>query len=318
MTVVPRITVVGESLVDVVVTPHGEREFPGGSPMNVAVGLARLQSSVAFATSIGTDDRGALLREHLKRSGVELLAGSILDGRTSTSTARVDAAGSAQYEFAIEWSLAAFTALPESAIVHTGSIASYLSPGAADVEAFLTEANGRAVITFDPNIRPSLIDSHRRVLDRVEKVAALCSVVKLSDEDAEWLYPDQPAEWALARLLDLGVPLAILTRGGDGSVFRTATTRVEVAPHRVSVADTIGAGDSFMSGIIHSIDRILAASPNITAEHPLEYPEAVLREIGAYAALCAGLTVSRYGADPPTLSEVQRSRPDAFEASVSA
>lgn len=293
----PRITVIGESLVDVVITPAGTQEIPGGSPMNVAVGLARLEASVAFATSIGTDARGDLLVDHLRRSGVELLAGSIIDGPTSTSTALVDAAGSANYEFAIDWSLRAFAELPHSAIIHTGSIATYLTPGADDVEGFLLDARDRAVITFDPNIRPSLIDSHSRTLDRVEKVAGLSTVVKLSDEDAEWLYPERPIDWVLAHLLGLGAQLAILTRGADGSALQSATEQVAVPSARVVVADTIGAGDSFMSGIIYSLDRLIAAGP-------IDFSAGVMRNIGEFSARCAGITVTRFGADPPTRADL--------------
>jgi len=301
----PRITVIGESLVDVVVTPHGVRECAGGSPMNVAVGLARLQASVAFATSIGDDDRGKLLLDHLGRSGVALVEGSILHGQTSTSTAHVDAEGSAHYEFAIDWSLAGLGALPDTAIVHAGSIASYLLPGADDVEGFLAAAHARSVTTFDPNIRPSLIDSHRRVLDRVERVAAVTAVLKLSDEDAQWLYPERSADWVLSHLLDLGPALAILTRGGDGSVLRTRTLSVQVAAAPVTVADTIGAGDSFMSGIIHSIDRMLADSTDPSRViDGTAFSASTLNYAARFAASCAGLTVTRIGADPPTLAEL--------------
>lgn len=302
MTATPRITVIGESLVDVVVTPHGEREFPGGSPMNVAVGLARLDTSVAFATVIGTDPRGDLLLDHLRRSGVELVDGSVVDARTSTSTALVDAEGSARYDFAIDWSLAGLAGIPHSAIIHTGSIASYLAPGAADVEGFLVDARDRAVITFDPNIRPSLIDSHPRTLGQVERIASLSTVVKLSDEDAGWLYPDQSADWVLSHLLELGVRLAVLTRGADGSVFQTTTERVRVPAAVVQVADTIGAGDSFMSGFIFCLDRLLA-------QGTVEFSGQVLRDIGEFSARCAGITVTRFGADPPSRADLHVTTP---------
>ncbi len=303
----PRITVIGESLVDVVVTPYSRREFPGGSPMNVAVGLGRLGSSVAIATSIGTDERGVRLRDHLLGSGVELVPGSVVDGSTSTSTAHIDSSGAARYEFDIEWSLAAVHQMPSSPIVHTGSIASFLSPGADDVEGYMVDARSRAVTTFDPNIRASLIDSRQRTIDRVEAVAAASCVVKMSDEDSDWLYPGRPFDWVLSHLLELGSTLVILTKGESGSELGTASTRVRLPSKRVIVADTIGAGDSYMSGVIHSLDQLLLSpADRDSIIGGTTFTETVLTDFGTFAASCAGLTVSRFGADPPTLAEVGR------------
>lgn len=310
--------VVGEALVDVVTTADGFVDHPGGSPMNVAIGLARLGHPVQLVTRIGSDSRGAALQRHIEQSGVTLFPGSLRDETSSTATALLDTAGAATYDFKINWSLDFVEHLPATPLLHLGSIAAFLEPGATDARRLLTEAarpaGGAAgtIITFDPNIRPSLLESQADAVATVEDIAALSTVVKLSDEDAHWLYPALTVDEVLSHLLTLGPVLVIATLGGDGALLATANERVACAGIAVKVADTIGAGDSFMSGVIHHLAGLLASGTAPAALHDGSvFTRDELVRVGSFAVRCAGITVSRPGANPPTLAEVTAAHGDS-------
>ena len=299
------VLVIGESLMDVVSSAAGIDEHAGGSPMNVSVGLARLGCPVQLLTQIGADARGAVIADHLASAGVPLVPGSIIEGRTSTATATLDASGSASYEFLIDWSLGFVCGLPASAIVHTGSIAAFLEPGASQLETLLQGAVARnALITFDPNIRPSIIGSQAESLAVVESLAALATVVKLSDEDALWLFGELAPDEVVDRLLAIGATLAIVTLGASGAVLATARNRATVPGRLVAVADTIGAGDSFMSAVVQKLSALLASGVDATViADGSALGASVLADIGDFAVSCAAVTVSRIGSNPPTMAE---------------
>ncbi len=305
------VLVIGESLMDVVASPGGLDEHAGGSPMNVSVGLARLGCPVQLLTNLGTDARGVVIADYLASAGVPLVPGSILEGRTSTATATLDDSGSASYEFLIDWSLGFVADLPDSsivhqgAIVHTGSIAAFLEPGASQLEALLrTAAKRRAIITFDPNIRPSIIGSKPDSLAVVQRLSALSTVVKVSDEDALWLFGELTPDAVVDRLLAMGATLAIVTLGASGALLATATDRVSVPGRRVTVADTIGAGDSFMSAVVQKLQALLQSGVDAAALADGDaLDHSVLSDIGEFAVSCAAITVSRPGSNPPSLAE---------------
>ncbi|HBH58778.1 MAG TPA: carbohydrate kinase, partial [Arthrobacter bacterium] len=186
---VPEVIVVGEALIDVVHTGDGVTEHPGGSPANVAYGLARLDVSTGFLTSIGTDDRGLAISSHLIGAGVHILPGSQSAAATSTATATLAGDGSATYSFDLLWQLAPFAPTYLPRLLHAGSIASFLAPGAAGVKSLLQHCAGISTVTYDPNIRPELLGSHHEARTIFEDLVPLTDVVKLSDEDAAWLYP---------------------------------------------------------------------------------------------------------------------------------
>jgi len=305
---------IGESLVDVVDAPDEDGspilvEHPGGSPMNIAYGAARLGLPSILLTAIGPDARGAAIADHLQAAGVVIAPASFRHEATSSATAHIQADGSARYDFDLRWSLPDHLELPAADIVHVGSIAAFLEPGGSSVLAIVRElaASGNPpVITFDPNMRPSIVTDHASALERFEELATSTAVLKLSDEDAEWLYPDASVDAAIDRILALGPVLVAVTRGGDGAVLATASDRVRVPGVSVEVADTIGAGDSFMSALIYQLAQLLdtdaATRTDIVDGSVLTAP--VIEAIGAFAVTCAGITVSRAGANPPTLDEL--------------
>lgn len=298
---------VGEALVDVVETASGARsQHPGGSPANVALTVARLGHTTELLTWIGDDDLGRTVREHLAASGVAVLPQSVGAGRTPRALARIDGAGVADYEFDLDWQLAPVVVAPDVTVVHTGSIASIAptaQPGA--LTALLTAARSTAVITYDPNLRPTIMGSPTAVRDDVERLVAVADVVKASDEDLTWLYPDRnPADVIGRWVVDHGLALGVVTRGGQGPfAVLPAGECVEVPAPRVTVMDTVGAGDSFMGALLHALDeRGLTGAPGREALHSLTTDDAAatLR----FAARVAAITVSRAGADPPRLADL--------------
>lgn len=290
----PDVIVVGEALTDVVLSHDGAAEHPGGSPANVAYGLARLGVSTGFLTAIGQDDRGNAIRTHLTGAGVELLPGSQSMAATSTATATLANDGSATYAFDLTWQLAQVTPTYLPKLLHTGSIASFLAPGSASVKSILQHCAGTSTITYDPNIRTDLLGSHYEALAIFEDLVSLTNVVKLSDEDAAWLYPNRTPEETGRHILNLGADLVAVTRGGEGSLLLTADMEISVPAVVSVVADTIGAGDSYMAAFILGL---LTRGTD-------RWAPPVLEQIGRMASMAAAITVRRPGANPPSSSEL--------------
>ncbi|NKG19936.1 carbohydrate kinase family protein [Paeniglutamicibacter terrestris] len=291
---IPEVIVIGEALTDIVVSPTGTVGHPGGSPMNVAYGLGRLGVATALLTSIGDDERGLAIENHLGGVGVGLLSGSKTPGKTSSAVASLAADGSASYEFDVRWTLepTALETLPK--LIHTGSIATFLAPGATTVRTLLQQANGQCVVTYDPNIRPALLGSQAEACSIFEDLVPLTDVVKLSDEDAAWLYPTLDAQGVAARILRLGAELVVVTMGAQGSLLATTAAELHVPAVSSVVADTIGAGDSYMAALIHGLlDR-----------GRRELSNEALATLGRAASAAAATTVRRHGANPPTLHEL--------------
>lgn len=299
--------VVGESLVDVVHHPDGTTsEHPGGSPANVALGLARLGRQVHLLTWFGRDEHGATVRRHLEASGVEVLPGSDTAGRTSVAVATVGTDGSATYEFDLTWHVPPHWTAPTGVprVVHTGSIAAVLDPGGRDVAHILAAHRESATITYDPNVRPSLMPPVEQTRPVVARLVALADVVKVSEEDLAWLYPDTRPVDVARRWVASGPALVVVTHGGDGATAVTASGyRLDVAAEPVTIADTVGAGDSFMSGLIDGLWHagLLGADRRRALR---EAGEAELRPVLLRCARIAAITVSRPGANPPTAAEL--------------
>jgi fructokinase len=296
--------VVGEALVDVVVRADGAvTEHPGGSPLNVAIGLARLGRETDLLTRLGQDERGRSVLRHLQSSGVRLVEGSVLPVATSTAAATLAPDGSATYEFDLHGELGQ-AALPAAPVaVHTGSIAAVLEPGATAVEQVLRDHRDRATTSYDPNARPLLMGDASRVRDRIESLVAASDLVKVSDEDAAWLSPGESAGELATRWLGLGPTVVVLTSGAAGMLGLCRAGRVQVPRPRVEVADTVGAGDSAMAALLAGLwlhDLLGGSARQALASVSAQVLETVVR----HAARAAAITVSRPGADPPTRAEL--------------
>ncbi|WP_203136030.1 carbohydrate kinase family protein [Microbacterium sp. JZ31] len=291
----PDVLVVGEALVDVVHRDGAVAEHVGGSPANVALGLGRRGVAVALHTQLGPDERGGLVRRHLEASGVQILPESFSAAATSTATADIADDGQAAYRFDVRWEPEPIARGIRPRLVHTGSIAAFVEPGATVVRAAMREL-GAAELTFDPNIRPALLPEHGTAVRMFEETAALATVMKLSDEDARWLYPDVDEDRLIASLLALGPRLVAVTLGARGAVLATQAHTVRVPGVAVDAVDTIGAGDTFMASLVHSV--LDAGSADLDA--------AALQRIGREAARAAAITVSRAGADLPWQRELTK------------
>ncbi|UYQ60700.1 carbohydrate kinase family protein [Streptomyces peucetius] len=302
------ITVVGESLVDVVRAAGAVRDgsaHPGGSPANVSVGLARLGAPVTLITQFGDDDNGRLLGDHLAASGVRVrrVPSSAL---TSTATAVLDEHGAARYVFRLAWDL---PAPPEPAegtrCLHTGSLATSLDPGARAVEELLAQqrAEGSATISLDPNIRPALLPSRELARSRTERQVAHADIVKVSEEDLQWLYPGL-APYDIARSWQrTGPALVIVTLGAAGSLAVTQGDIVRQPSPVIRVADTVGAGDAFTAGMLHWLyDADLLGGDRRDALRGIDRQD--VTQLLDMATTTAAVTCTRPGADPPTLLEL--------------
>ncbi|KQY43002.1 carbohydrate kinase [Cellulomonas sp. Root137] len=304
---VERALVLGEALIDVVTRPDGSRaQHPGGSPANVALGLGRLGRRVDLLTWLGHDTDGDLVRRHLRGSGVNVLQGNRSALRTPVATAHIGETGAATYEFDLEWDL------PETwdedpgdpVVVHTGSIATVLQPGGAAVAKIVARRRATSTITYDPNLRPVLMGSPAHALPVVDALVRLADVVKVSDEDLAWLHPGvAPAEIA-EQWSRSGPSLVVVTHGGEGAFASTsAGARISVEAPKVQVADTVGAGDSFMGGLIDGLwsAGLLGAGRR---QALVDVDAATVQAVLERCARIAAITVSRAGANPPRLAEL--------------
>lgn len=300
-----RALVIGEALIDIV-----ERdgvalgEHVGGSPLNVAIGLGRLGRDVDFLTHIGRDDRGKLIVDYVKASGVQLVSGSTDAQRTPTALARLDAGGAANYVFDIEWALSGTAEVAPPLVAHTGSIAAFLDPGCLATAALLDAYRPSATISYDPNVRPALISDHEQARTRIERIVERADVVKASDEDLNWIDPNHAPERVAQTWLGLGPSIVAVTMGGQGAFAMCAAGSVRVPALPVEVVDTVGAGDAFMTGLIDalwSLDLLGAAKRADLAHISLDDLQTVVQA----AARVAALTVTRAGADLPDRAALQ-------------
>jgi fructokinase len=292
------VLVVGEALVDLI-RRSGQPEVArvGGSPLNVAVGLARLDVPAVLHTCLGVDDHGAAIEAHLAENDVELVDPAKPGRRTSTAVAEVGADGAASYTFDVHWSLEA-TPAPSPRLVHTGSIGAVLEPGATVVEQSIRAHRATATISYDPNVRPQLMGEREQVRQRIEELVALADVVKASSEDLVWLYQGGDLDEVARTWVGLGPALVVVTHGEHGAHAVGPATEVRVPAPATQLVDTIGAGDSFMAGLLAALsDAGLLGRDNEARLRAVDEKE--LRELLEFAAACAAITVSRPGADPP-------------------
>ena len=301
------VLVVGESLIDVIHRPDGSvEERPGGSPMNVAIGLSRLGSNVALLTSLGNDVHGANIRKHLALSSVRLLREDLEPHKTSTASATLASDGTAEYRFSVTWPRLA-QPVPTAKVLHTGSIGLFAAPGDQDVLGLLATASAPTLVSIDPNTRAALVGNPKRARRRFEEAAMHAQLVKMSAEDLTYLYPNTPTNSVLDRLLTLGVDLAAVTDGPHGSVLATQSDRVRVPAATCVVADTVGAGDAYTTGLLHWLLRRGTIDPvgasDIRQQTTGLTPDQLV-DLGEFATLIAMKTVQRVGADPPWVHEL--------------
>jgi fructokinase len=303
------IGVVGEALIDLEVAQDDARHptaHPGGSPMNVAVTLGRLGSDTAFLGRLSGDAFGRLLRTHLAESHVNLRW--IVDAEEPTSLAIVSVApsGSATYAFHVEgtadwqWRAAELPNDPGLDALHAGSLALALDPGGPAVERWLSGQSIGTTISLDPNVRPALLGERGAYRERLERWLAFAAIVKVSDEDLAWIYPEADPVVLGERWVAKGRKLVVVTRGGDGSLVWAGGERFAVPASPADMVDTVGAGDSFSGALLDWLSRHERLRLDDLAK--LSADEA--REAVTFASRIAAITCSRAGANPPWRHEL--------------
>jgi len=304
--------VAGEALMDVftgATTPTGIALDAriGGSPLNVAIGFARMGRPVAFLGGISNGELGGRLLDALRAEGVSLDAVHRSAAPTTLSLIGVDAKGVPEYAFygtgAADRTLplAALERLPADArLLHVGSYTMVVGETAATQRALVERVHGKMVVSYDPNLRLNVEPSLQAWRDTLEWMLPRTDVLKLSDEDLGLLYPGiDPAAFA-ADCLGKGAGMVALTRGGKGAFAWHASGVVEVPPVHVDVIDTVGAGDTFQSALITRLDELGVLTPERVRGMDAE----TLLDAMRFAAQAAAITCSRRGADLPRRAEM--------------
>lgn len=314
------IVVCGETLIDLVPAGGAYHAHPGGSPANVAVGLGRLGVDVSLLARLADDQFGQILRAHLRASNVGLDLIAVSAEPSTLAVVSLGAADAAEYDFYIDgcadggWRPEGLPdTLPPGAALHvSGSLALPVESMAETVEVLLLRERPRRVISFDPNIRPLLIRDRPGVLQRLERWLGLADIIKVSAEDLGWVAPGRPIEAVAREWREMGPSLVVVTRGGQGVHAVGPAGSVDLAAEPITIVDTVGAGDSFMGGL-------LAALHEESLLHRAALGALTATQLTAgltYAARVAAITCSRAGADPPWRHELVEQ--DAVAASRAA
>ena len=290
-----KVYVAGEALIDLVNVGGSRTAHVGGGPANTAKALARLGVASYFVGGISSDEYGVLIEAELLESGVDLslvlrgdkptaLANAVID-ENGVASYSFELAGTTTFDFSSSW-------LPVGAdVLHVGSLATLVEPGSKPLFEWVSGLN--VPVIFDPNVRPSILSDRDKYRAAVDKWMSISSVVKLSEDDLNWLYED---ESVIESWLDSGVSVVVVTLGAAGIRAYGVGFEIEVPGAEISLVDTVGAGDTVgavlveglvkygLSGLINSI---------------------VLREVLERAVVAAGITCSRAGANPPWERELK-------------
>ena len=301
----PSVVVAGEALVDL--APRDGALWPSaaGSPVNVAVGLGRLGVPTAFCGPVSTDALGDLIATRLDRAGVTLDLLTPVDLPTTLAVVHLDAEGRANYGFYLGGTSASAPStatLPDGVALHVsfGAVGPTQTPAGRAAVSMLQREAGRRVVSLDPNVRPTAIGELAATAAAVEDLVAVCDVVKVSDEDLLLLHPDRDPLHVAERWAGTGPALVVVTRGPDGAVAFGAAGRTEVPGHRVTIVDTVGAGDAFTAGLLAH----LASTDHLDRQRLRAVTPSTISDAMRYATRVAALTCARAGADPPTAAEV--------------
>lgn len=304
--------VCGEALMDVYMgesTPTGMTLDAriGGSPLNVAQGLARLARPAAFLTGLSTDALGERLLASLRAEGVDTSLIFRSDAPTTLSVVSVDASGVPRYAFHgngaadRQITLDTLPALPPATrVLQFGSYALVVEPVGSALRGLAKRERERRLIAYDPNVRlnvePDLV--HWRSV--VEEMVSNAHLVKVSDEDLGLLYPSETPEQVAARWLTQGASLVAVTRGRHGASAWTRNAQADAPSPETKVVDTVGAGDTFHAALLTWLDEHDALTPDALSALDGASLDALLR----FAARAAAITCSRRGADMPRRDEL--------------
>ena len=301
----------GEALIDFLPRKSAEgaavyQPLCGGSVYNTAIALGRQGISTGFYSGLSSDFFGDMLRDGLKASHVDLAYVKTWDKPSTLAFVKLTD-GHARYSFFDDNSACRMLAkkhLPKLAkkvqALHFGSISLIPEPGGATLEALMKREAKARVISLDPNIRPSLIKDRRSHLARLGRMIAIADIVKISDEDIQWMTGKTEFARTAKKWLKAGAKIVVVTRGGEGVEAYTRGFAIRQPAVKVKVADTVGAGDTFTAGLLAALSKA-----KLLNKKKLEgITEPQLDAALAFAARAAAVTVSRPGADPPWAKEL--------------
>ena len=298
-----QVWVSGEVLIDLI--PDGLKQKPvvGGGPANTAKALAKLGIDTQFIDGISTDDYGLMAKAELVSTGVKLNYIKYSDKPTCLAIVSLSDSGSASYDFVIK-NTATFDFTPDwlpnpqserPSVLHIGTLATAVEPGASVLFEWAQSVAKIALIVFDPNIRPAVMNDREKYVKQVERWVSISSAIKVSDEDINWLYPSLEIEQVVKNWLAEGPSLIVVTYGDKGLAGYRLDEKVSVDAVKVVVADTVGAGDTVGAILVEAIVKDgLSSLSGVRLEMLLKR-----------AAKAAAITVSRSGANPPTLKEIE-------------
>jgi fructokinase len=297
-----QVWVCGEVLIDLIPDGQERKVVVGGGPANTAKALAKLGITTQFIEGISSDQYGQMALKELQQDGVLLDYVKFSDKPTCLAIVSLSPAGGATYEFVIDETATfdfAHSWLPDPfklkpALLHIGTLVTAIEPAASVLHEWASKVAEVAPIVFDPNIRPAVMDNRDLYVAAVEKWVAISSAVKVSDDDLNWLYPDQAIDSVVNRWLSDGVALVVVTFGGNGLTGFTSEGKVEVGAVKVDVIDTVGAGDTVGAVLVEAI--IEKGLANLNGDN--------LKATLARAAKAAAITCSRSGAKPPSKLEI--------------
>ena len=298
-----QVWVAGEVLIDLI--PYGSERKPiiGGGPANTAKALSKLGIDTQFIDGISTDDYGQMAKGELVSAGVKIDYVKFSNKPTCLAIVSLSGSGSASYKFVIEntatfdftsdWLPNPQTERPT--LLHIGTLSTVIEPGASVLFEWAQSVSKVAPIVFDPNIRPAVMSDQEKYVMQVERWVSISSAVKVSDEDIRWLYPSIEIEQVVNNWLAKGPSLILVTSGDKGLVSYRMGEKVSVDAVKVAVADTVGAGDTVGAILVEAIMKDgLDTLSGVRLEMMLKR-----------AAKASAITVSRSGANPPTLKEIE-------------
>ena len=292
---------VGEVLIDLLPDGDKQKAVVGGGPANTAVALSKLGIKAQFINGISTDAYGSDCRQYLENAGVLLDYVNYSNKPTCTATVTLDKAGSASYQFLIDGTSTfdyQLDQLPDAhklapALLHIGTLVCAVEPCASTLHQWVSSFKQSVPIVYDPNIRPSVIADKALYLKQVLRWVSLSTVVKLSFDDLNWLYPGKAVDDVANEFIGMGVKLVVVTLADAGIVAITKDEKCSVAAVKTKVVDTVGAGDTVGAILVEAI-----------VKHGLEKLRGqLLTDTLNRAAAAAAITISRAGANPPTQAE---------------
>ena len=301
----------GEALIDMIPSTldNGETAFIpkiGGAVLNTSICLGRLGANVSFLGSVSDDLFGELILDELKNSKVNTSFCVNTPNNTTLAFANIKN-GTTTYSFFDENSSNKNISLKDVVLdekevdtLYVGGISLMSEPNGSEIENFITKESSNKIVFYDPNIRPNFIENRTKFIQRFENILSQSDIIKISDEDLAWLYPDNCFEDVYKQWLDLGLSIVVLTKGSEGATIQTKNNEVFVESQKVEVVDTIGAGDIFNGALLFYLSK----NNNFTKKDLINIDKKSLEESLVFANKIAGISVGRTGSNPPFFNEL--------------